>query len=154
MRKNKKKAWLEFCVKYGNKCNIGWEHDGVIKLILDAYFIGAGVSNVINQDEKYPCSINNLCHYCKKPIRRVEDAEITKGLWSDLWIKYHKTCEHLHKESVVEQQKIDCLCNDCAYFDRHPKEKSKDYCTKLNKQVKSHPMVCVNDECFVHRGDK
>lgn len=81
--------------------------------------------------------------------------------------------EALDKESIIELQKIDCNCNDCAFMVRDTaKFKSFDWlhagnekgserlnygnCTKLKKPVSFIPGTCQpqTQYCFVHRKDK
>lgn len=161
MEKNKKRAWLEFCIKYGNKYNISHFEIEIVKYILDAYFLGKGLIKTI-QDNYYSCSVDNLCHYCHKPITSLDEAEVCTAYWCDMWIKYHRSCKHLRKESIILQQKIDCNCNDCTYFKRDgtkfgSAEGGFDFpgqCDKFDKRVtgQSIPLCRVeNADCFVHR---
>jgi hypothetical protein len=76
----------------------------------------------------------------------------------------------MDKEDLIELQKLDCNCNDCAYmqrdFERFKKfdklyegrEKCSyrihyGHCVKFNKSVSFTPMQCQlhTQECFRHR---
>jgi len=80
----------------------------------------------------------------------------------------------MNKESVIELQRIDCNCNDCAFMVRdlekmrsfdhlYPKDRGKrcrinyGQCTKKAEPVSfipNHNMTVENRDCFKHRRDK
>lgn len=150
---NKKQAWLELCIKHNPKL-----YGNDAKIALNYYLLGKGIITHIEKDnlteycqEWY--NLNNECDYCGKPLKRIEDAETGTGYWAtNRWTKYHKACKHLKKQNEVEQQKIDCGCNDCKYLER--RDSIPDYCTKLDKEVIAVSNYCQafeNDKCFKHR---
>lgn len=162
---NKKQAWLELSIKYGKHFNFS-VFDERSKLLLTAYCLGKGIINTVQEDNFY-YNITNKCDYCHKSIDTVEEADMGTGYWSlgKGWTKYHKTCKHLKKENEIEQQKIDCNCNDCAYFKRNGSKTGsaiggydfKGYCEKLDKLTSGQSVpfckAFENDECFKYRNE-
>lgn len=75
----------------------------------------------------------------------------------------------MDKQSLYELQKIDCNCNNCAYFERdiektkllntNPKIKANKIhygkCIALKKEVAEIANICLlhTQICFIHRND-
>jgi hypothetical protein len=75
----------------------------------------------------------------------------------------------MDKQSIYELQKLDCNCNNCAFFVRDiqkTKEQNRNeqivankvhygLCDKLNKPVGEIANICLlhTQDCFIHRKD-
>lgn len=78
----------------------------------------------------------------------------------------------MNKENILELQRIDCNCNDCAFLERDFEKTNKHRksyegtglkpslmygkCKKFNmKQISFIPNICMieTQKCFIHRKD-
>lgn len=98
------------------------------------------------------------CNSCKQPI--IGETPVKRNTyWASLPILLHARCLPDFNEGVVECQRIDADCNDCAHF-RRGRMLAKGsgscfegHCVKFDKLVLAYPNFCSGHPCFVHRKD-